>query len=72
VDLVEAAIGRRDPNDGRETVLMANAPQRLVLRIEDEIANSRVLQQHVLLAGVDIDGHDVAEGVVVLGVEGST
>ena len=42
----------------------------LSLRIEDQVADPRIAQQHPLLAGVDVDFHEVAEGAVVVDIIG--
>ena len=68
VDLVEAGVGRRNADDRRKAVLVADAPDRLVGRVDDHVADARVLEQHALLAGVDVDRDEVAEGVIVLGI----
>ena len=43
---------------------------RLVDRVENDVADARVAEQHPLLAGIDVDFDDVAEGVIVLGIIG--
>ena len=40
---------------------MAHAHQRLIDRVEDDLADPRVLDQHPLLAGLDVHRHQVPE-----------
>ena len=53
------------------SVQMAHADERTVGRIEGELADARVLEQHPHLARTHVDGHEVAQRVVVVGVERS-
>src|SRR5439155_3717055 len=69
-DLIEAVVRRRDPDDGREAVLVPNAPQRLVGGIEHDVADARVLEEHALGARVDVYCDNVAEGAIVFSVIG--
>ena len=70
MDLVEPGIGRRDSNQRGIAVLVADAPDRLVARVDDDIADPRILEQHAPGAAIDIDLHQVAKGVIVVGVIG--
>ena len=49
---------------------MPHAHQRAVDRIEDDFADARVVEQHPLLAGVNVDRHQIAVGEVVIGEKG--
>jgi hypothetical protein len=68
--MVEAGVGRRNPNERYEPVLVADAPQALVGTVEGKIADPRVGQQTALLASINVDRVDVAIGVVLVDVEG--
>ena len=63
--MVEAGIRLGDPDDGREAILVTDPPDGLVGRVDHHVADPRVLEQHALLAGVDVNLDDVAEGVIV-------
>ena len=71
LDLVEAGVGRRDPDESDEAVLVADAPKAVVGVVEDEVSDARVGQEAALLTGIDVDRIDVAVGVILVGVEGS-
>ena len=49
---------------------MANPPDRLVFGVDDDVADPRIVQQHLAFARVDIDRKNVAIGVIILGIEG--
>ena len=55
----------RDAHERHEAVEVPKPPERAVSRVEDEIADACVAQQHALLARRDINLHDVAIGVIV-------
>ncbi len=69
VDLVPARVGVGDANQGHVAVEVPQAPQRPVRRVEAEVADARVLEQHARLARGDVHRHQVPPGVVVRGVE---
>ena len=69
MDLFPVRVGVRDSHQRRASVLMAHADQRTVGRLEGELADARVFEQHPLLARAHVDGHEVAQCVVVVGVE---
>ena len=52
-----------------ETVHVAHAHQRTVDRVEGDIADPRVLEQHCHHASLDVDRHQIAQCEVVVGIE---
>ena len=69
-DLVCFVMRRADAHQRVEAVQAAHAPDGFVDGIEGDVPDARVFQQHLRLAGIDIDLHQVAHGVVVGGEEG--
>ena len=69
LDLVEAGVGRGDPDQSDEAVLVADSPQALVGMVEGEVADARVGQQLALAPGIDVDRHELAERIILVGVE---
>ena len=57
------------PDQGGVAILVAHAEQRAIDRIEGQVADARVLEQHPRLAGAEVERHQVAVGDVVGGVE---
>ncbi len=69
VDLVPALVGLRDPHQGHIAVQVPQAPDRLVLGIDHDVADAPVADQHLRAPRLDVHLHQVAVGVVVGGVE---
>jgi len=48
---------------------VADAEERAISPVEDQLTDARVLEEHPLLSGTQVERHHVAQSVVVAGVE---
>ena len=67
--LVPLLVWIGNAHDRRVAVQVPNAPDRTVGRVEYDLADACILEQHLALATPQIDGHQVAVSVVVRRVE---
>lgn len=69
VDLLPLRVRVGDAHQRGQAVQMPHPQQRSIRRVEDDFADARLLEQRANLAGLHVDGLEIAQRRVVLRVE---